>query len=800
VLALLTQEKSVFDKQDIARALHRYIGGAEEFQIAMAKVMVSPALVRLQGDQRDESARYSSHEMVNIERAMADSADRMAESRGFAVSTRHLNAAITGQRGEGFELTAEQRTAVAHIAGPKRIAVVVGMAGAGKSTMLAAAREAWQGEGFAVHGAALAGKAAEGLEEASGIPSRTLASWERGWDRGFDRLGPKDVFIIDESGMVGSKQLSRFITAADKAGAKIVLVGDPEQLQPIGAGAAFRAVAERVGFADLEKIRRQHKPWMQEASTLFGKSRTTEGLAAYAEHGAIRFAENSEHARDAIVRDVMADMDTRPNSSRMVMAHRRVDVRDLNEAIRAALQERGELAGELIYQTAEGERSFAPGDRLIFRENNRDLGVKNGMLGTVARAEEGHLTVKLDSAQKGPGEGRAVSISLADYAAVDHGYALTIHKAQGATVDRSYVLASPTMDRHLAYVAMTRHRDEVLLYAGREEFSDIDALSIRLSRSQSKETTLDYDRVNYAERRGIESEIIIPETMQERAKHKERDLAAARTAERQTERLVAAIVPKAEMDKGVEKRERKHGIFDGLKLSSGAERNRPETERPVPERQAQERAVREREARELAPQPSRFEITPELNQAVDRFARAYADMARMDAQGLPTLEHQKNTFKESCTKLEAIRPEAAKDLLAAMRHNPALERAINEQQGRERTGLLMEGLRNEDRIRQDPNLRAERLVTVWTGLEKEHSQTNDWDPREAGMRQGLEARMKDLARDLKRDPMAEGILRSRANELGIDPDSRLDRVIRERDIDKAMALSVQLTHGRGLSR
>ena len=126
------------------------------------------------------------------------------------------------------------------------------------------------------------------------------------------------------------------------------------------------------------------------------------------------------------------------------------------------------------------------------------------MLGTVERAEPGRLEVRLDTAS-GPGQGRRVSVSMADYAAVDHGYATTIHKAQGATVDRTYVLASGTMDRHLTYVSMTRHRDEVALYAGREEFKDVDALSARLSRAGLKETTLDY-----AARRGIEQPIVVP--------------------------------------------------------------------------------------------------------------------------------------------------------------------------------------------------------------------------------------------------------------------------------------------------
>ena len=540
VLTIITGEKSVFDRQDVARALHRYIGDAEEFQNALARVMASPALVELQAEQRDqagrvvEAARYSTREMVAIERDMAVSADRMAGCRDHGVAARHVGAAVARQDGAirlagGAGLAAEQVAAIEAVTGPERIAVVVGLAGAGKSTMLAAAREAWEAQGYRVHGAALAGKAAEGLEESSGIASRTLASWERGWERrsgrdgqpgprdGFGKLGPRDVFVIDEAGMVGSKQLSRFITEADLAGAKIVLVGDPEQLQPIGAGAAFRAVAERVGCVELGGIRRQSEGWQRAASVDFGRHRTEAGLAAYAERGAVRFEETGEDARNAIVRDVMADMDVRPAGSRLVLAHRRVDVQDLNEAIRGVRLARGELAGEFVYQTSEGARAFAPGDRLLFRENSRDIGVKNGMLGTVEQATEGHLSVRLDSAQ-GPGLGRAVSVSMADYAAVDHGYATTIHKSQGATVDRAYVLASGSMDRHLTYVSMTRHRDGVTLYAGRDEFSDMGALTARLSRSQLKETTLDYDQAVYSQRRGLgrgepESEIVVPQAL-----------------------------------------------------------------------------------------------------------------------------------------------------------------------------------------------------------------------------------------------------------------------------------------------
>ena len=249
------------------------------------------------------------------------------------------------------------------------------------------------------------------------------------------------------------------------------------------------------------------------------------------------------------------DMSERPDGSRIVLAHRRADVRELNGAIRAARQEGGELLGERSYATNDGARHFAPGDRVLFLENNRDLGVKNGMLGTVQEAEEGRLVARLDTAQ-GPGLGREVSVSTADYAAIDHGYATTIHKSQGATVDRAYVLSSGSMDRHLTYVAMTRHREAATLYAGRDEFEDLQGLSERLGRAGLKETTLDYAR-DFAEQRGmadrlgVSSEIVVParaESDAQRAKESDRE-GAARPSELSAEGAARETQPRAAPDR-----------------------------------------------------------------------------------------------------------------------------------------------------------------------------------------------------------------------------------------------------------
>ena len=514
VLSLISHEKSVFDRHDIAKTLHRYINDdAQTFQNAFAAVMASSALVELQAEHIDpetgdvSNARYSTRDMINLELAMARSAERLHQAQSHGVDPRHVERAMERQdhalrtssggpsaaSDPSAGLSAEQRQAIEHITGRERIAAVVGFAGAGKSTMLAAAREAWEAQGYQVHGAALAGKAAEGLEESSGIQSRTLASWSYSWDHGRDLIGRRDVFVIDEAGMVGSRQLARFIGEAEERGAKIVLVGDHEQLQAIGAGAPFRAIAEQIGHVELSGIRRQRHDWQRQASVAFATHKTTEGLAAYRDHGDIHFAESRDAAMAQIVRDYVADHEKRADGTRVAMAHRRADVRALNTAIRSELQNRQRLerghrqnagadrgdrgdvedrgkseeVGELTFQTSTGKRPFAAGDRIIFLENNRDLGVKNGMLGTVEHVEPNKIIARLDGR-----DGDSVSIATDSYQAIDHGYATTIHKNQGATVDRAFVLASSTMDRHLTYVAMTRHRDSVQLYAGIEEFTN----------------------------------------------------------------------------------------------------------------------------------------------------------------------------------------------------------------------------------------------------------------------------------------------------------------------------------------
>ena len=790
VLALITGEKSVFDRRDVARTLHRYINDdPAEYQALYSKVMASDDLVRI-ADGPD-GLRYSTREMVELETGMARDVSAMSGRSKHGVRDSHVSRAINGQdeairRGiaaglpddlaadqrarlmQAAGMSEEQRDAVRHITGDEQVSVVVGFAGAGKSTMLAAAKDAWEAEGYTVHGAALAGKAVAGLEESAGISGRTLASWEMRWKMGTAQLGPRDVMVIDEAGMVGSRQLARFVSEAERTGAKLVLVGDHEQLQAIGAGAPFRAIAEEVGYASVADIRRQRTDWQKEASRAFATERTEEGLSAYQQRGHIHLKADQEAARSALVRDYVDDVEARPDGTRAAMAHRRVDVHALNEDIREQLKGRGHLQGhELTYKTENGERNFTAGDRIVFLQNNRDMDVKNGTLGTVEAVEHGRLVARLD------GSDRAVAIDATEYKTFDHGYATTIHKTQGATVDRSYVLASETMDRHMTYVAMTRHKDSAQLYAGEDQFADMEALKSRLGRSGAKETVLDYvdrdgrrrdtgqqvrDTEAFARRRGIDSDIVYPAGRQLSVQMRDR---------------------KVELDRPNEPSQpaKKRSMFAGLKLKASA----PERDK----NRNWDAATDER--------PGRRD-TSSLEKATDRYARAYSDAARMQREGLPILEGQKQALNEAARSLDQAQPGASGVMKSGLRHNPAMRQAMMDLSGEARAQTLITGMSQERQALADPSVRAQRFVDRWKSLSARQQSLQGWQHDEA--RAPVEKAMRDTAKEIARDPQAESLLRNRRQELGLgkaggqDSISReLERSIqRDRDRDRGLGL------------
>ncbi|HTU13039.1 MAG TPA: Ti-type conjugative transfer relaxase TraA [Allosphingosinicella sp.] len=485
-LDAITHGQTTFTRRDAAMFVHRHSEGRDQFDAIMAAIRASDQVVYVGKDRRGEE-RFTSRAMLETEQRLERATWSLAERQGHGTDApgRARAMAIVARR-EGM-LSAEQRDALTHVTKLNDLAVVVGYAGTGKSTMLGVAREVWESIGYEVRGAALSGIAAENLEAGSGIQSRTLASLEHQWAQGRELLTSKDVLVIDEAGMIGTRQMERVISEVEKRGAKVVLVGDPEQLQAIEAGGPFRAIAERHGAHELIQVRRQREDWQRDATRMLATERTAEAIAAYADRGAVHEADTREAARAALVerwdRDRVAD----PDASRIILTHLNEEVQAINELARERMRASGDLGDEVVVRADKGERRFAAGDRIMFLRNERSLGVKNGSLGRVDSVTAARMAVMLD-------DGRSVAFDFKDYAYVEHGYAATVHKAQGMTVDKVQVLATPGLDRHAAYVALSRHRDKLELHYGRDDFADQGRLAQALSRERAKDMATDYIR------------------------------------------------------------------------------------------------------------------------------------------------------------------------------------------------------------------------------------------------------------------------------------------------------------------
>lgn len=485
-LKAITYQQSTFTHQDLARFVNRHTVNADQFQAVYERVKTHPDLVFLGRDDRGRD-RFTTQELLTLERCLIDQVQTKAKSSKHTLSA----VAIEALDAVGT-LSSEQCEALTHLTQGMDIACVVGFAGTGKSYMLGVAREAWEAAGYRVQGMTLAGIAAENLESGSGIRSTTVASRLWHWERDRERLTSKDIVVVDEAGMLGSRQMAGILREADNAGAKVVLVGDPEQLQAIEAGAPYRAIAERIGFVEMTEVRRQREPWQQQATRDLATQQTEAALRAYARHENVHVCNTTTGAIHGMVEQWDEARSQTPHSTQIMLAYTRAAVRQLNERAQALRQAQGELGESFTVATSRGERTFYDNDRIYFlRNENQQLHVKNGTLGTIEKVFHDEFIVRLDPAA-GEREGRRVAFNLTTYNDIDHGYAATVYKAQGITVDRTHVLASRYFDRHSTYVALSRHREGADLYVSREEFPQLNQLTRIMGRERTKDVTLDY--------------------------------------------------------------------------------------------------------------------------------------------------------------------------------------------------------------------------------------------------------------------------------------------------------------------
>jgi len=511
----LTRDASSFTVREVIQALCERRGpGASAAQIEKEaeRLLSSDLVVRLSAAKSDflltstslrlangqvvpavnDATRYSTKELIRLEEQLIRRAvDRQDDS--VAIADKGLLKDVLARRSS---LTSEQRRMVEALTRSGRgVDVVVGKAGTGKTFALDAARGAWEASGITVIGCALSARAAKELEAGSGIESSTIAALMKDIDDwNAPGLESGSVVVVDEAGMVGTRQLDTLLDHAERAGAKVVLIGDDKQLPEIAAGGAFRALKEQLPVTELSEVRRQKNSWERDALELLRNGQAAEAVEVYGERERLIVGKDAAGTRAALVADWWQ---ASRNGDAVMIAARKADMDDLNDKARTILRAEG-LIGEV--ELTIGGRSFAVGDEVMTLRNDRRLGVINGSRGVVedVHLHERGIQVRLD-------DDRVVFLPP-DYLEernVAHAYAITGHKAQGMTTDRAFVLGDESLYREWGYVAMSRGREENRLYVvmgdgARDEVGgavdrpyEVDQLVRSLERSRAKSLAFD---------------------------------------------------------------------------------------------------------------------------------------------------------------------------------------------------------------------------------------------------------------------------------------------------------------------
>jgi conjugative relaxase-like TrwC/TraI family protein len=473
---LLTERDATFDRRQVIRAIAETATQGlayDAIRQRASEFLAGPTVVKV------AAGCWSTPEMLALE---ADALRRALQGPAtVAVDPRALMVAVRARP----SISVEQALAVKRVTVTDApVAVVVGHAGTGKTFALDAAREAWHNTGLRVRGAALAARAARELQAGSGIPSQTIASLLHDLDSGRHRLYRTEVLVVDEAGMVGTRQLHRLVDHTTRAGAKLVLVGDPKQLAEIEAGGLFASLARRLGHAELTENRRLTDRTQRATANALRDGHIDRALRRMDQSGSLTVGDNADRVHARMAEDWYLSHASGRHA--VMLALHRSDVADLNQRARVHLIANNRL-GPVVLDSDDLE--LRVGDRVLALRNDRKVGVVNGTLGRVTRADpeavhietsDGHLAIPIDYVAAGH---------------LTHGYAMTIHKSQGMTCDVALVLGDDTVHKEAGYTSITRGRERNHVYAvAAQEPNALATADLRRALSVSTAKEMAHDR------------------------------------------------------------------------------------------------------------------------------------------------------------------------------------------------------------------------------------------------------------------------------------------------------------------
>lgn len=498
----LTARTPTFTARDLDKALQLGMLSKDERTAFRAEILADKNVIGLRERPDGPVTRYTTRDVLADEMGLLRSAQKLADDRSHGLQDVRIE-----QTAAAFTLKPEQAQALAHLTGAEGFAIFWGEAGTGKSHTLKAVRSAYEAEGANVVGLAPTHKVKDLMREGGfqANTTNTIASELKGIEEGRCAWTKKTVVVVDEAAMVSTENLAKLAAAAQQAGAKLIIAGDDAQLASIERGGMFETLRQRHGAAILEDVQRVKDLDQKAAFNAMHKGEFREALETFDKRGGIHWAEKQTDALREMAQVYTADTAADPTKRRFMLAFTNAEVGALNDYAREVHKRRGDLGEDVTLKTAHGEAVFAEGDRIQFSGNGYgkkaiNAGFSNGKFGTITAIEfEGdfmtpRVTVALDTASREKPQEVSFVVGAdgkaGEFDRFMHGYAGTIHKGQGDTLDQLYACHSSLWRGSASYVALTRHREEVRIFASRETVRGMDRNADTFDQAAAQ-TTLD---------------------------------------------------------------------------------------------------------------------------------------------------------------------------------------------------------------------------------------------------------------------------------------------------------------------
>lgn len=639
VLEQLTARQAVFTWRDVNRQLGKEIADPAASALATDEILRGAEVIGLRETAADPVTHYTTRPVLDAERAVLRDAAALSVHAGHGV---HASRADRHARG----LNAEQAQALRHATGPAGFAIIAGEAGTGKSRTLGAIREAYEADGYRVIGMSWTNGVVQDMRQDGFAHASTIASEMKRLEAGTQVWTRKDVLIVDEAAMLATQHLAGVFSKARQAGAKVIIAGDDRQLPSIERGGMFEPLCALHQAAELHTVQRVQDSDEQRAFNLMHEGKFRAALDIFAQKGAIHWSQTTDQAAEALQRRYAGDIAAEPDRKRFIFAYTNEQVDVLNRFAREVHRQRGALAEDHSLATARGTAPFAVGDRVQFTDNawsrkDKEAGLVNGAVGTVLAIDTRHakprMTVELDAA-KGE-EGRRVSFIVGtdrkagEFDAIRHGYAGTIYKGQGRTLDQTYVFHSHYWREASSYVALTRHRDSVAIFVAHDTAADLDRLARQMGRDETKRAAISFivdDERERAQAVGYDAPMRAPAAITPGAPRRKEPMADASVTEEEA-RLAALEVEKRQAEVARRERDDRLARAQANRLDEQPDELRSEHERLRSrqreiddyndrQRRIAEEAIRKRQAEEEAEAKE-----GEVRDAKSRYAQALGD-------------------------------------------------------------------------------------------------------------------------------------------------------------------------------